>query len=120
VSSQYVVYRDGSIEQWVDESDAAWHAGQVNSPDPRLALEGRNPNRLYIGIENEGFTGERFTGEMVQANLWLLRGIRERWGIEYNANTLIGHYRIDSINRARCPGSGCPLDWMISELSQGI
>lgn len=119
-ASQYVVYKDGSIEQWVEEDDAAWHAGQANSPDPLLSLEGRNPNRLYIGIEHEGFTGEPWTEEMMQADLWLLRQIRERWGIEYNENNLIGHYRIDSINRRNCPGTGCPFERLLAELNQGV
>lgn len=117
VSAHYVVYKDGSIEQWVDERDAAYHAGQVRSPDPVLALEGRNPNRLFIGIEHEGFTGEPWTEQMIQADLWLLRGIGERYGLVFNENNLLGHYRIDSITRKRCPGTGCPFSVLLDALA---
>lgn len=120
VASQYVVYRDGSIEQWTDETDAAWHAGQLRSPDPRLAMEGRSANRLFLGIEHEGFTGEPFTEEMVLADLWLLHPIGRRYGIAWNADNLIGHGRLDSITRRNCPGTGIPLDWMLSQLAEGV
>lgn len=120
LSAHYVVYRDGSIEQWLDEYDAAYHAGITNRPDRSIILEGMNPNRHYIGIEHEGFIGWDWTQEMYLSDLWLLRGIRERRGLEYNHDTLIGHYRIDSVNRAGCPGPTAPFDQLIAELNAGI
>lgn len=119
LSCQYVVYKDGSIEQWVDENDAAYHAGIVNRPTWPL-YNGTNPNRVLIGIEHEGMTGEPWTEQMVQADLYLLRGIRERHGLAYTSLTLIGHNQTDSVDRPRCPGTGCPFDRLLEELSAGL
>lgn len=117
LSAHYVVYRDGSIEQWVREEDAAWHAGEVYKPAWAFYEPGVNPNLTTIGIEHEGFTGEPWTEEMIQADLFLLRGIAERHGLVYSVNTLIGHHQLDSVNRRNCPGWGCPWERLFDELT---
>jgi len=113
VSAHYVVYRNGRIEQWVREEDAAYHAGVVNNPTWPL-LEPWTPNRQLIGIEHEGFTGEPWTEAMYQADAWLCARACKRWGIVPGLNTIIGHWEIDSVNRLRCPGNGVDLHRIIA------
>lgn len=115
-SAHYVVYRlDGSaIEQWVDEADAAYHAGILNQPSLPYDFEGHSPNRFLIGIEHEGFTGQPWTEEMYRKDAFLCARACKRWGIEPGPDTIIGHNRIDAVNRARCPGNGVDLDRLIA------
>ena len=99
------------------EEDAAWGNGQVRRPTWPLLIEGVNPNLYTISIEHEGYTGEPWTEDMFQADLWLLRRIAQRWNIPFDRDHIIGHYRIDSVNRARCPGTGLPWDRLFAELA---
>lgn len=105
-SAHYCVGRDGVIHSYVKEEDAAWANGVVNKPT--IPIEG-NPNNWTLSIEHEGISGEPWTDEMYAADVFLLRGISERWGIPIDATHVFGHNRIDSVNRKNCPGSG--LDW---------
>lgn len=116
VSSHYVIYKDGQIEQWVEESDAAWHAGIIHMPT--WPLNGRSPNRIFLGIEHEGFYTEVWTEEMYQSDLYLLRQIRDKYGIVFTRDNLIGHNELDTKNRVNCPGSNCPFDDLIEDLKK--
>jgi N-acetylmuramoyl-L-alanine amidase len=115
LSAHYVVYKDGSIEQWVDEGQAAYHAGIVDRPTWPL-YDGTNPNLRLFGIEHEGFSGDGWTEAMVQADLWLLRGLRERHGLAYTPDTLIRHSAINALHGG-CPGPGAPFDRLLTELA---
>ena len=119
VSSHYVVYRDGGIEQWVDEKDGAWANGIVKNPTWNL-YDGTNPNKYTISIEGDGFHDQEWTVEKYNSTLWLLRDIRSRHGFSYNNNTLIGHYRINSVDRPNCPGPFTPFDELILDLQDGV
>ena len=50
---------------------------------------------------------------MFQADLWLIQQIAGRWKIPYDKDHIIGHYRIDSVNRRDCPGTGLPWDRLL-------
>jgi len=114
-SAHYVVSRSGGIDQLVRDSDTAWHAGIVNRPNWSL-YDGSNPNRYTIGIEHEGQPGEALTEDQYQATIWLHRDLIKKYGIPIDADHIIGHYRIDSINRPDCPGSGFPWDRLFKDL----
>lgn len=134
-SAHYLVTRAGRIIQIVKDEDASWHAGEVNQPNWML-YDGANPNRYTIGIEHEGYytywdeaktqikdslggDGE-LTEEQYQATLWLHRQLVERWGIPVDEDHIIGHYRIDSVNRPNCPGPNFPWERLFNDLQGGV
>ena len=117
-SSHYLVTKAGQIYQLVQDTDTAWHAGAVNKPSWPL-YDGTNPNYYTLGIEHEGQPGDELTEEQYQATLWLHRQLIAKWGIPVDRDHIIGHYRIDSVNRPNCPGSGFPWDKLFNDLKGG-
>lgn len=117
-SAHYLVTRTGHIYQLVKEEDTAWHAGAANCPTWPL-YDGSNPNRYTIGIEHEGQPNEPFTEPQYQATLWLHQHLALKRGIPIDRNHIIGHYRIDSVNRPNCPGPCFPWDRLFSDLRMG-
>lgn len=117
-STHYCIGKNGEIHQYVEEDDAAWGNGQVKKPDWPLLIEDVNPNLYTVSIEHEGHSGEPWSEPMLQADLWLIGQICERWGIPADKDHIIGHYRIDSVTRARCPGAGLPWDRLLAELAR--
>lgn len=117
-SAHYLINKFGDICQLVRDEDTAWHAGAVNKPSWPL-YDGTNPNYYTIGIEHEGQPGEALTEEQYQATLWLHKQLIARWGIPMDRDHIIGHYRIDSVNRPNCPGNGFPWERLFSDLEGG-
>lgn len=115
-SAHYLVNQAGEIYQLVQDEDTAWHAGIVAKPNWPL-YDGSNPNRYTLGIEHEGFDGT-LSEAQYQATLWLHRQLTARWGIPVNRDHIIGHYRIDSVNRPNCPGPNFPWDRLLADLKQ--
>jgi N-acetylmuramoyl-L-alanine amidase len=83
VSAHYLISRDGSIIQLVEESACAWHAGQS-------WWNGQTDiNSASIGIELDNTGSEPFPDLQIDALLGLLAGIKQRHNIP-TAN-FIGH-----------------------------
>ncbi len=83
VSAHYLISRDGSIIQLVEESARAWHAGQS-------WWNGQTDiNSASIGIELDNTGSEPFPDVQIDALLTLLAGIKQRHKIP-TAN-FIGH-----------------------------
>jgi len=118
-SAHYLVTKTGRILQMVKEGNKAWHAGIVNKPNWAL-YDGFNPNNYTLGIEHEGLPGDGLTEAQYQASLWLHRQIIRDWGIPIDTDHIIGHYRIDSVNRPDCPGSGFPWERLLADLKGGF
>lgn len=125
VSAHFGIFPDGDIHQYVQLDQASWHCGRVLQPDSSLPMDlykpGITPNWTTIGIENAGFTGNPWPEQQIQANidlsLYLMdQGICSYLAANINPNRLIGHYRLDSISRARCPGIGFPWARLFAEL----
>lgn len=116
-SAHYLVTKTGQIFQLVKDEDAAWHAGGVNKPSWPL-YDGNNPNLYTIGIEHES-KGEALTEAQYQATLWLHRQLMKKWSIPVDRDHVIGHYRIDSVNRPNCPGPNFPWDRLFQDLQGG-
>ena len=118
-SAHYVISRAGEIVQLVADENSAWHAGGLNKPNWPL-YNGVNPNRYTIGIEHEGYTGVggdgNLTEEQYQATLWLHKQLIAKHGIPIDKDHIIGHYRIDSVNRPNCPGPAFPWDRLFADL----
>jgi len=115
-SAHYLVTKAGQIFHLVKDEDTAWHAGAVNKPNWPL-YDGTNPNRYTIGIEHEGLSGDALTEDQYQATLWLHKHLVAKWGISVDRDRIIGHYRIDSVNRPNCPGPRFPWDRLFVDLA---
>lgn len=83
VSAHYLIGRDGTVYQLVDERARAWHAG--------VSYWGGNAdlNSASIGIELDNDGAEPFAEPQVERLLQVLRDLKERYGIP-RANFL-GH-----------------------------
>jgi N-acetyl-anhydromuramyl-L-alanine amidase AmpD len=114
-SAHYLVTKLGDIYQLVKDEDSSWHAGAVSKPNWKL-YDGSNPNYYTIGIEHEALPGERLTEMQYQATLWLHKQLIAKHGIPIDEGHIIGHYRIDSVNRPNCPGPGFPWQRLFNDL----
>lgn len=114
-SAHYLVTRRGRVFQLVKDEDTAWHAGRVKKPNWSL-YDGTNPNYATIGIEHEGQPNEPLTSAQYEATLWLHRQLVLEWGIPVDRDHIIGHYRINSVDRSNCPGPKFPWDQLFKDL----
>lgn len=114
-SAHYLVTRKGEIYQLVKDEDTAWHAGFVNKPNWAL-YDGSNPNYYTLGIEHEVLAGDGLTEAQYQATLELHRMLIDKHNIPIDNNHIIGHCRIDSVNRLNDPGSKFPWDRLFGDL----
>ncbi len=95
VSAHFLIQRDGTLWQFVDCTQRAWHAGPS-------AYRGRtNCNDDSIGIELEGLEGLEFEPAQYDRLAQLCRDLAERFPIAHVA----GHEHI-APGRKRDPGPG--------------
>lgn len=98
VSAHFFVTREGTVWQFVDCDQRAWHAGAS-------AYRGRTQcNDDSIGIELEGLEGSIFMPPQYDALVELCSAIAERYPIAHIA----GHEHI-APDRKKDPGAG--FDW---------
>jgi len=142
-SSHYAVPRnEGPIYQFVDETESAWHSGLTpicySNPAFRpkwklFNIQGmsRNPNRVLIGIENEGFSVEvtygsgpsartfqptgDFTDWQYSANAWLVARAAKRWKFLIDRDHVLGHGEIFIPKANLCPGPRVSVDRIVTE-----
>lgn len=106
VSSHFVILRDGTVQQFVDCNERAWHAGAS-------AWRGRgNCNDDSIGIELEGLEGNTFEPAQYRALARLARAIGRRYPVTHIA----GHEHI-APGRKQDPGAGFSWDWLKQNLA---
>lgn len=104
VSAHYLVQRDGVIHQYVAEKDTASHAGKVVRSTWPLVKTARNPNFFTIGIEHEGFAGDKLTPKQEATSVQLIREIAARHKIPIDDLHVIPHHLIRA--NKTCPGGG--------------
>ena len=98
VSSHYLIGRDGTLYQLVDESRRAWHAGASN-------WQGReNCNNFSIGIELEGCDTMPFEPAQYERLAVLIVELERRYPIE----AVVGH---SDIAPGRKTDPGPFFDW---------
>jgi len=119
VSSHFGVGKNGEIHQYVNLNNPAWANGGVNKPSWPLLIPGVNPNYYTVSIEHEGNSGDVMPEAQYQATLALHRWLIETLGISVTRDNIIGHYRIDSVNKANCPGTGFTWDRLFEDLKGG-
>lgn len=78
VSAHYVVGRDGTIFNLVDEQCIAYHAGKSSLPDGRTAV-----NSCSIGIELMTSFNEAPTEKQIETLILLVNDIKTRHAIKY-------------------------------------
>ena len=104
VSAHYLVGLTGRVAAFVDEADAARHAGRVR--DPALSLPAGDPNLFSIGIEFEDGRdpeGVVRPDDQYRAGAGLIRAAARRWGIPLDRGHVVGHREIYA--EKRCPGN---------------
>lgn len=117
VSAHYMVCTDGTIDQFVDEADTAFHAGRVRNPTAPLVIEraGSNPNLWTIGIEHEGDGQHELTAKQRASSLELMNSLRARWPkILADRRHIIGHHEVYAPKS--CPGA-INVDRLVAELA---
>ncbi|MGE5449813.1 MAG: N-acetylmuramoyl-L-alanine amidase [Methanomassiliicoccales archaeon] len=114
-SAHYLVTKNGRIIQLVRDEDTAYTVGNVQSPDWAY-YDGTNPNSYTLNVEHEALAGESLTESQYQASLWLHILLVDRWNIPIDNDHIIGHYRIDSVNRPNDPGPGFPWQRLFTDL----
>lgn len=119
VSAHYGIGKGGEVHQYVQEGDAAWHAGRVDKPSWALIKPDVNPNLYTIGLEHEGKPADEWTDAMKQASAALIRDICQRWQIPIDRSHIIGHYQIFS-QKPNCPAANKSIiDELIALASSG-
>lgn len=107
LSTHYIIGQDGTIVQCVQEKDGAYGNGVVTNKNWL-----GNPNDYSISIEHvkqHDDNSDELTDVQKQASFALIKDICERNGIgmhDADSQTgITGHFNIDPVNRARCPGA---------------
>jgi N-acetyl-anhydromuramyl-L-alanine amidase AmpD len=114
-SAHYIVGRDGSVTQCVQETDTAFHAGLVVNPAAALVQSrpGVNPNFYSIGIEHEGRPADGpWPDAQVRSSAALIAEAAARWRIPLDAEHVITHQAVR--RSANCPGPGCDLPRLLA------
>jgi N-acetylmuramoyl-L-alanine amidase len=103
VSAHYGVGKSGSIHQFVDDADTAFHAGIVVRPTWKLIEPQVNPNYYTIGIEHEGQPQDIWPDEQYATSAGLVKEIAARWKIPLDRDHVIMHREIRASKT--CPGA---------------
>lgn len=111
-STHFVVGRDGSVVQCVHETDSAWGNGVLSAGHDSFWQESVNPNLQTISIEHvkpDPNNSTELTQEQEAASFQLIAYLCAKWQIPARpadaAGGITGHYSIDPVNRADCPGN---------------
>jgi N-acetyl-anhydromuramyl-L-alanine amidase AmpD len=117
-SAHYLVLREGTVEQYLSEADAAFACGvdfdkPIEAYRPNLAIpwisdcwrNRVNPNLVTVNIEYEGVSGEPFTDAQLEASIDLHVGIMLRHALPVEDDRIVGHCAIDSVTRRYDPGT---------------
>jgi N-acetyl-anhydromuramyl-L-alanine amidase AmpD len=118
VSAHYGIGKSGEVHQYVQENDAAWHAGRVDAPVWKFIRPNVNPNLYTVGIEHEGKPDDVWTAAMKESSATLIREICQRWQIPIDRDHVVGHFEIFS-KKPNCPATNKRiLDELVSLANQ--
>ncbi len=118
LSAHYGVGRDGTVLQFVEEEDTAFHAGVVVNPTWTGIHGGLNPNLYTIGIEHEGGPTDPWTDAQFSASAQLVAEIAGRWTIPLDAAHIVLHQEIRASKP--CPGDRFDRDKLIALCKQAV
>jgi N-acetyl-anhydromuramyl-L-alanine amidase AmpD len=124
-STHYVVGQDGVVVQCVRERDGAGGNCCLEQGHAAFLPTGVNLNLLTISIEHVDPAPDNstpLTSAQKRASFRLIRSICERHGLPMRhgdaSGGIIGHFELDPISRARCPGN-YPWNDLWTFLAQG-
>ena len=126
VSAHYGVGQDGRVWQFVEDENTAWSNGILQNPDPTIgwlkevADENLNCNLVTLSIQYEGFSGQPLTEAQYEAAVALHRQLIKRWEIEVDNEHILGHNRLDSVERFQNPGPAFPWLRLLRDLMGNI
>ncbi len=92
VSAHYMIGKDGTIYQLVDDQKRAWHAGEGSMKDPTTGKpDGKDLNDRSIGIEivNEGDGEDTYTEAQYKALETLVPYLTKQYNIP--TENIVGH-----------------------------
>lgn len=117
VSAHYVIDTNGDIYRLVSwwQGHRAWANGIVIHPDPKLIwlndciMQKVNPNLVTISIEHVATSDDmrshrKMTDKQWASSFWLVKELLKGTKLRATDQTIVGHYQIDSVNKAYCPG----------------
>jgi N-acetyl-anhydromuramyl-L-alanine amidase AmpD len=130
LSSHYEIRQDGTILQFVLDEHAAYTQGIISMGSafpswfvPTSPADGFVYNLKGIGIEHEGKPlidqGQGFgplTAAQFQSTVALQKWLIAKHRVPIDRDHILGHYRLDHINRADCPGPNYPWNALFKEL----
>ena len=123
-SSHFIVALSGDVSQMVEIQNSAWANGlsfdqrrqawicphgKVVQPTWAAISRGVNPNLQTISIEHEGFSGHTAPPTQLAATVDLLVWLAAQYpelAPYIPGSTLIGHFHLDPLDKAGCPGPG--------------
>ncbi len=111
-SAHYAVFKDGNIEQYVKESDTAWHCGtKTTSTQPNI-------NHISIGIEHQDDNNPsdfKRTNSLYESSAQLVASICKRYKISCNNKNIEPHRKYNP--HKSCPG-GLNINRIINRANQ--
>ncbi|WP_367156033.1 N-acetylmuramoyl-L-alanine amidase [Methylomonas sp. HYX-M1] len=114
-SCHYVVADDGSVHQYVDEHDTAFHAGVVVSPSWNGVRRGVNPNLHTIGVAAAVPAGAGWSDAQYASVAQLLNEIAEQWHLAMDAEHVVLHSEIRASKN--CTGASFQRDKLLQLLA---
>jgi hypothetical protein len=112
VSSHYIIGRDGTVVQCIDESDSAWGNGVLTLGHDSFWPTTINSNLLTVSIEHvkpSTDNSDNLTEPQRASSFALVKHICQRWSIPMRPadgnGGITGHFSLDPVNRSRCPGT---------------
>ncbi len=95
-SAHYIVGKNGEVHQYVPDSDEAYHAGVIDYSTCASWITAQNPNLVTLGIENEGYLGERWTEPQMASLCALVGQLCAKYGIPQDIEHIVSHSAITS------------------------
>jgi len=133
VSYHFVVGRDGAIVQAVNIEDTAWANGTTNSGDnrdnrhstiPAVRERRRNANQFTVSIGFADSSGGELAAAQLSAGVDLIGHIRSEvrriygFSIPVARSNIVGHFEINPLTRANCPGPRFPFDEILRRVRE--
>jgi hypothetical protein len=112
-SAHYLICKDGSVIQYVEERDTAFHAGIAVNPTWKLIRQGVNPNFYTLGIELEGASSDPVPDTQYAACAALVADIATRCEIAIDADHIVLHSEIRASRS--CPGDTFQRDAFVQQ-----
>jgi N-acetylmuramoyl-L-alanine amidase len=110
-STHYVVDRDGSVLQFVEEADTAWGHSEVEADADHWWAD-KDPNLWTISIEfvkENSDNSDDLAHRQRSAGFILIRDVCSRHGIPMRkadeSGGITGHLSMQPATRSHCPGS---------------